>query len=253
MEEEKILENITKSIGDRLKVPIIVTYICVLILYNWDILFYLIFEDNSASEKIKFIQETYGCDYYKRILICLTISVVLIILFTILNTLLNFGLKWFYRKDKEIITEIESFEKMKSLTEKLSNSIDEIKKLNTQIENLEKINDSITSKKSKINISDISKKDYNKLIEFLNSKSDKEKLMYSLTELIESLKTNEKISLQNVYKNATYEHEMMLLIQSLYELKLVSATMYKDDNNPNRSFEGIKMGTSFREFLKMEI
>ena len=250
MEEEKILENISKSITEKLKVPIIVTYISVLFLYNWDIIFYLIFESSSASIKIKYIKDTYSSVYFERILTCLTISVILIILFTVLNTMINFGLKWFYRKDKEINSEIESYEKVSNLTEQLSNSIDEIKKLHSQIDNLKKINDNLNSNSLKIDIAEISKKDYNKLLNFLNSKDSKEKLLYSLNELINMLKKNDKIETYLIYTKATYEHEMRALVQYLYELKLVSAARYQ--NNDNRSsYEGLKMGTSFKDFLKI--
>lgn len=252
MEEEKILENITKSINDRLKVPVILTYICVLFLYNWDIIYYLIFENNCASIKIKFIKNEYGSVYFERILICLTISIILIILFTILNTFINLGLKWFYRKDKEITSEIENYEKINSLTLQLSNSIDEIKKLNSQIENLTKINENLSSKNTKINISDISKKDYIILTNFLKSKSDKEKLLYSLNELIQMLKNNPRIGIYEIYKNSTYEHEMRMLVQYLYDLKLMSSTSYRTENGLS-TYEALKMGTSFKEFLEIEI
>lgn len=252
MEEEKILENISKSITDRLKVPIIVTYLSVLFLYNWDIIYYLIFEHNTASIKIKYIKDTYSTVYFERILTCIIISVILIIVFTILNTMINFGLKWFYRKDKEINSEIESYEKVNNLTEQLSNSISEIKKLHSQIDNLKKINDNLNSKSLKIDIADISKKDYDSLLSFLNSKEAKEKLLYSLNELINMLKKNDKIPTNTIYKGATYEHEMRMLIQYLYELKLISSIRYQNIDNRS-SYDGLKMGTSFKDFLKMDL
>ncbi|OEY71824.1 hypothetical protein [Salegentibacter salarius] len=117
MEKTEILENITKSVNERLKISIIITYISVLIIYNWDILFYLFFENSSASTRILEIKENYSDVYYQRILICLAISILLIVIFTALNTLLNLGLKWFYRKDKETKSEIENFEKITQLSE----------------------------------------------------------------------------------------------------------------------------------------
>jgi hypothetical protein len=252
MEEEKILENISKSITERLKIPIVATYICVLVLYNWDIIYYLIFEYKTASVKIKFIKEEYGPEYYIRILICLTISVALIILFTTLNTSLNFCLKWFYKKDKEITSEVESYEKIKTLTEQLSNSIDEIKNLNSQIENLKNINENLASKNKKIDISEISKKDYELLFTTLNKRPNKEKLLYSLNELVIELKNNEKVNIQKVYKNATYEHDMRNLVELLFEMKLLSGTRYMNVDNSS-SYDGVKLGTSFKDFIKMDL
>jgi hypothetical protein len=60
MDEEKLLENIGNSIASKLKVPIITTYISVLIIFNWDILFYLIFSSEEAKIKIQYIKDEYG-------------------------------------------------------------------------------------------------------------------------------------------------------------------------------------------------
>ena len=83
MEEEKILESITNNISSRLKVPIIITYLCVLLIFNWDILYYLLFENDDPTNKIDCIKSTYSELYYTRIFHCIIISITLIILFTV--------------------------------------------------------------------------------------------------------------------------------------------------------------------------
>jgi|GEM_PF-6161355 len=251
MEEEKILENITKSITEKLKAPIITTYICVLFLYNWDIIFYLLFEINCASLKIKYIKETYGSVYYIRILTCLGISIFLIILFTTLNTAIHSCLKWFYKKDKEITSEIENYEKISVLTSQVSTSIDEIKRLNTEISNLKKINDSLTSKNLNLNVSDISEKDYKNLLHYLNTQPNKEKLLFSLKELIENLKNDPKKSINHIYQTATYEHDIKTLINVLISRKLLKETRYTDENH--NAYIGLGLSTSFKDFLSMTI
>lgn len=60
MEEEKILESITNNISSRLKVPIIITYLCVLLIFNWDILYYLLLENDDPANKIDCIKSTYS-------------------------------------------------------------------------------------------------------------------------------------------------------------------------------------------------
>ena len=90
------------------------------------------------------------------------------------------------------------------------------------------------------------------LLNFLNSKEPKEKLLYSLNELINMLIKNNKIEISEVYTKATYEHEMRLLVQYLYELKLLSSTRYQHSDN-RYSYDGFKMGTSFKDFLKMDL
>lgn len=249
MEEEKILENITKSISERLKAPIISTYVCVLVLYNWDILFFLFFENSSASFKIQSIKNEYGSVYYTRIIACLIISVTLLITFTVLNTLINFCLKWFYRKDKEITSEIESYEKVNILTEQLSNSINEIKILNSQVENLKNINNRLSAQNTNFSISDISKKDYNNLIDFLNTKSNKEKLIFSLKELISKLKNDPKTSIETIYSSSTYEKDMQTLVYFLEERNLLKRkNLYYE--NSTMTYQGFELSTSFKDFLE---
>lgn len=251
MEEEKILENITKSITERLKVPIILTYVCVLIIHNWDILFFLFFDSSPASNKVQYIRNTYGEFYYARIFNCLLIAVILIVLFTVLNTTINFCLKWFYRKDKEITSEIESFEKIDVLTEQLSKSIENIKKLNAQIENLKTVNANLNSKNLNVGVTEISEKDYEDLLTFLNTKENKEKLLYSLKELIGKLKKDPKSHASIIYKTATYEKEMAELITYLVNRNHLKTTRYRASNDI--AYDGFALGTSFKDFLKREV
>lgn len=252
MEGEKIIESITKTINERLKVPIIITYLSVLILYNWDILFYLIFGKENASIKIDYIKDEYSSDYWCRILSCIIISILLIVAFAIINTGLNYLLKWFYRKDKEITSEINDFETIKNKNQQLVNSIDEINKLKIEVENLTKINDELNLKSKEISISDIAKKDFEILNSKLSSIQHKEKLLYSLKELIEFLKNEPDIETHDIYRQATYSLEMAELIGILEDFKLVQENFvgYDTFSNP---ISTLKIGTSFKEFLKMNL
>jgi hypothetical protein len=251
MEENKILEDITKGITNKLKVPIIVTYVSVLIVFNWDILFFLFFEDIQASEKIKKIKIEYGDVYHERILLCLAISIGLILLFTILNTLINYCLKWFYRKDKEINSEIDNYEKVSSLTEQLSESIEKIKTLNSEISNLKIINDNLSIKRQNIDVSKISEKDYKSLIQHINQQSDKEKLLFSFKELMDFLKKNKNSKLKNVVRSATYDHAMQSLINILKEKKLVKIVNRLDTEYGAYS-DYFELSKSFNDFFKIE-
>lgn len=252
MEKSEILENISNSIANRLKVPIVVTYICVLIIYNWDILFYLFFEKIPASQRISTIKDLYGDVYFERIAICLLLAIILIILFTILNTLLNLILKWFYRKDKETNTEIENHEKISSLAEQLSESIEENKNLNANIQHLNTVNDNLTSKNIDVNLDEISKKDYNALIHYLKSQPEKEKLIYSLKELIIALKKDINIEKQHMDKKTTYEYAMKSLIIILENRKLLKITE-EYSNSKNKWTTEFRLSRSFKDFLKMDI
>jgi hypothetical protein len=252
-EEEKILENITKNISSRLKVPIILTYLCVLFLYNWDILYYLFFENESALTKIIFIQANYSCVYFKRILICLSISTALIVIFTILNTLLNFCLKWFYRKDKEMTSEIENYEKISVLSEQLSESVDQIKQLKTEIDIQKNINQSLSSKSLDVNVNEISKKDFNQLVSHLRNQPNSEKLLFSLKELISILNKNNDIEVENVRSSVTYREDMEILLTYLSKQNLLKTKRDVWDKQKSNYVNKLEMSKSFKDFLKMEI
>jgi len=251
MEESNIIENVTKSLTTRLRIPIIATYLSILIIYNWDILFYLFFEKIPASEKIKVIKETYSDNYFDRILTCLGIAIIVILLFTVINTILNFCLKWFYRKDKELKTEINDHEKVKILTEQLSESIDKNKLLVAEIENLKNINQNLSVQKLKFETSDISKKDYENLLAYLNSKEKKEKYLFSLKELITALRRDINITQDKLFteKSSTYLDEMKELI-GILENKKLAKFEYSYRNGHDYY---LNLSKSFKDFLKMEI
>jgi hypothetical protein len=252
MEKSEILGSITNSVSEKLKVPIILTYICVLIIFNWDILFYLFFENSAASTRISTIKEVYGHVYYERIIICLSISVLLIVLFAILNTFLNLALKWFYRKDKEITSEIENFEKISFLTEQLSESIEDSKRLSSEVAYLKNINENLTSKNLDIDLDDISKNDFNMLLSQINSQGNKKKLLYSLKELINSINKDNAIESDEIFKIATYESDMKNLIEILKNRELLKITENFNPQNHKSTME-FKLSRSFEDFLKMKI
>lgn len=250
--EEKILENITKSITERLKVPIILTYVCVLIIHNWDVLYYLFFEPLSASAKIQYIQKHHGNFYYARIVNSLIIAVTLIIIFTILNTSINFCLKWFYRKDKEINSEIESYEQINILTKQLSKSIEEIKSLKSQVENLKNINESLNLKNLTVDIGEISKKDYEIILTYITSQENKEKLLFSFKEFITTLKNDISTDREKLYRKATYYHDMEQLVKYLERNKFLKVEHRYNSKLQSYSYM-IDLSKSLQDILKMEI
>lgn len=254
MDEEKLIDNIGNSIASKLKVPIITTYISVLIIFNWDILYYLIFSGEEAKIKIQYIKDEYGSVHFERIAICLIVSMLLIILFTIINTFLNYCLKWFYRKDKEITTEIESFEKITLLSEQLSTALDNNKELNSELETLQNINNSLSTKSLNVNVNEISKKDFQKLISNLKTRPNNEKFLFSLKELIDILKKEPKQDLEKIFKSSTYDTEMRALVAHLINKNLLK-TNFERNYIDGQIYENtiLILSPSFKDFLKMEI
>lgn len=252
MEGEKIIESITKTINDRLKIPIIITYLSVLIIYNWDVLFYLIFEKETASIKIACIKEEYSSEYWCRIFTCIGISIILIGAFTIINTGLNYLLKWFYKKDKKFTSEIENYETIDNLRQQLADSIDKRNKLETDVKNLTKINEDINLKIDNLNLTEIAKIDYTNLLKYLKNSFNSGKITHSFIELIEILKEDSKVELNEIYKKASFPNEMELLLDKLFELNLLIRTTFQKAKE-HRRYDGVQLGTSFKEFLKMDL
>mgnify|MGYP000039874004 FL=1 len=253
MEEEKILESITNNISSRLKVPIIITYLCVLLIFNWDILYYLLFENDDPTNKIDCIKSTYSELYYTRIFHCIIISITLIILFTVINTLLNFCLKWFYKKDKEITTEVENYEKINVLSSQLSQSVTEIKNLKKQIENLKNINESLSSRDLDIDISKISEKDYNDLISLIVLQNNSEKLRFSLKELIGFLKEEPDLETHIIYNKATYSDDMSALIGHLKNSNLIKFKNTLYNSARGQYNQKLELSQSFKDILTMNL
>ena len=109
----------------------------------------------------------------------------------------------YYKKDKEITTEVENYEKINVLSSQLSQSVTEIKNLKKQIENLKNINESLSSRDLDIDISKISEKDYNDLISLIVLQNNSEKLRFSLKELIGFLKEEPDLETHIIYNKAT--------------------------------------------------
>ncbi|MFH6996858.1 hypothetical protein ACHRVZ_02935 [Flavobacterium sp. FlaQc-57] len=149
--------------------------------------------------------------------------------------------------------EIESYEKVNILTEQLSNSINEIKILSSQIENLKNINNKSTSNSKTLDKSEISKKDYLSLINFLNTQPNKEKLIFSLHELINELKINSKAPLKLIQTKATYQIDMQQLINLIINRNLAKKKYYQDENDQQSLFEALELGPSFKDFLTLEV
>ncbi|MFN0291201.1 hypothetical protein [Pedobacter helvus] len=170
-----------------------------------------------------------------------------------INTFLNFCLKWFYRKDKEITTEIESFEKISALTAQLSQALDENKALADDIDNLRKVNTNLSSRNLDATISEISRKDYDTVLNYINASSTKEKLKFSFRELLGILKKKPNIDVPEVYSSATYKASMENLISYLASenlLKTYSTIELKQGRG--ESVTKFEFSPSFKDFLNID-
>lgn len=129
--------NIHNEIKHKLKLPIIITYSVVLLIYNWDILFYLAFESNSALKKIQYVKLNFFTENFERIWKPILYSILYSILFPFLQVLINQVVQFFkifnskITRKEEIDNAIHSFNIQQQLSGKqslqqLQNRIDQL-------------------------------------------------------------------------------------------------------------------------------
>lgn len=250
-EKESLIDKITSIATSRLKVPIISTYLIVLTLYNWDILYYLIYQKDTAICKINYIKMHYADMYYARIFECLGIAIIILIVFTSLNTLLNYLLKWFYKKDKAVKGEIDNFEKVDELTAQLASAFDEIKKLKEGNSNLNKVNRGLFNKEiinNDLTPQNIAKKELQSLKSSFNESEARDKINFSFDEFVKIIKENNKITLEKLKKTVTYEEEIQTIISILRNKKLIKINNFDSFSDSLKTFE---ISRSFEEILKL--
>lgn len=136
---DKIVDKIVGDATSRLKVPIVSTYLFILIINNWDILFFIIFSKVDATNKILYIKNHYNLwDYFYRVGGSLLYAIAILVLFTFLDYYLVKYLKDISIKKKGIqqqIVDHSTLEDMKKIIEsvrvknnKLLKNIDDYKK-----------------------------------------------------------------------------------------------------------------------------
>jgi regulator of replication initiation timing len=98
------------------------TYLILLIIYNWQIILYLLFKNQQIDIKIKYVVDNYHDNYWKGILIPIIMAFIYTLFFPILQVLINILFSWFKKADKnlnrreELEDAIHKFELQQNLT-----------------------------------------------------------------------------------------------------------------------------------------
>ncbi|WP_312922167.1 hypothetical protein [Empedobacter brevis] len=136
---DKIVDKIVGDATSRLKIPIVSTYLCILIINNWDILYFIIFSKIDATIKILYVKTHYDFwDYLLRVGGSLIYAIFILVVFTFIDYYLVKWLKNVSIKKKGLQQQIidhSTLEDLKKVIESLKN---ENKKLNKNIENFKK-------------------------------------------------------------------------------------------------------------------
>ncbi len=168
--------NIHNELKNKLKLPIIIiTYSVVLILFNWDILFYLAFENSSALKKIQYVKLNFFTENFERIWKPILYAIVYSILFPFLQVIINQIIQYFKRynnkitRKEEIDNAVHNFEVQQQFSGQQS-----LQQLQSRIDQLILDKDKLISTNN--NLIEHLKSDSNDLLDInsiLNSEYDK--------------------------------------------------------------------------------
>jgi hypothetical protein len=81
--------TVQNEIRNKFHLPIFLTYSVILVIYNWDILFYLAFENGNALDKINYIKDCFFTENFERIWKPILYALFYSILFPFLQLLIN--------------------------------------------------------------------------------------------------------------------------------------------------------------------
>ncbi|WP_379969776.1 hypothetical protein [Epilithonimonas sp. UC225_85] len=146
------LDNHKINLSNRLKIPVITTYCCVLTLFNWDIILYLIYNKAEILQRIIFVKEKFN-NIYIRVGVPLLLAILYTALFPIIQIGINYCLSYFKNHNTNLIRKEElenakhQFQIQQTITgtqtlQQLSNQIDSLAINNQKLldENKEIIN-----------------------------------------------------------------------------------------------------------------
>lgn len=116
---------------------------------------------------------------------------------------------------------------------------------------MQNLNQGLLSKNLDIDTAEISKLDYNALLDYISSQGNGQKLLFSFKELISILQKNKKTNTDEISRLSTYPEEMKVLLSVLVERKLVSyGGEWSNDKQGFINF--LQFSRSFEDFLKMQ-
>ncbi len=167
METNAVKENYKEVVShfkSKLKLPIVLTYSIILILYNWDIIYYLIFQKGDVLENILYIKNINNI-WHHRILNPIFIAIFYALLFPILQVGINYVFSWFKNKNNElerneeldnakhrfqVQKEISGSQELEVLNNQINSLMVEKNNLNNQISNINEQNEQLSKENIEI-------------------------------------------------------------------------------------------------------
>jgi hypothetical protein len=249
---DKIVDKIVGDATSRLKIPIVSTYLCVLIIHNWDILYFVFFSNVDATNKILYVKNHYNFwDYVCRVGGSLLYAIGILVLFTFIDYYLVKWLKNVSIRKKGLqqqIIDFSTLEDLKKVIESLRNSN---KKLNRDIEEYKKAEESYIGEISNLNSEYTDSYEYTrfgKLIQELikSSSIDLKDTFFYFNKLLVIFKDYEKEGLisydllsslsKNVKEKSAYE-EIIIVLQNKEYIKINEGDKRRKFTNEIELFE----------------
>jgi len=136
---EKVIDKIIDNATSRLRIPIVSTYIIVLLFHNWDLVYYLLFQSGEATTKIAYIKKHYP-NYWGGIFEAVGIAICVLVIVSCLDLLLTYILKEVYKNKKKIVDKINNYKSFEELENALTTQINETVRLSNLNEDLKNQN-----------------------------------------------------------------------------------------------------------------
>lgn len=258
-ELKESIDYLSKYFVEKLRLPVTLAYISVLVFYNWDILFYLAFENRDALGKITYVKNRFGPEYYNRVLNPALIAIVASMLISAVQVGINYLISFFKKIDlnrvneeemlfaknkRKVLTELTGTREMETLMlrnqeleSEMQKSNEQIKKITDEKSELTKTNQELKEKVEQyeqIQSHDIEEKTSRKLAildeinRFEASIRDDEKRQ--LKELVNKILEgkNKYISQDDAIGSSGYKPFLTRCVNFLAELDLINETDLRD-------------------------
>ncbi len=251
---------IQNDIKNKFRLPIFLTYSVILIVYNWDILFYLAFQKKDSLEKIEYVKTNLFTENFDRVWKPILLAILYSILFPFIQLLINFVVQFLKSKNNQITRKEEidnaehSYNIQQQLTGKqtlqqLQNKIDE---LILEKEQLIATNNSLisqlkTDNNDLLDSSSIFKAEFEKTAKTfllkINELTNEEKS--TVIELITQLQKNENsFTVKDLSAMSIFPEHAQKTLNLLQEFKITT------NSTTSGYFKVTKYGSNFIEYFK---
>ena len=250
---------IQNEIKNKFRLPIFLTYSVILVIFNWDILFYLAFQKKDALEKIEYVKTNLFTVNFDRVWEPILLAILYSILFPFIQLLINFVIQIFKNKNSQITRKEEldnakhryNIQQQLSGKQSLQQLQNKIDKLIIEKEQLIETNNSLisqlkTDSNDLLDSISIFKAEFEKVAKAfllkINELTNEEKS--TVIELITLLqKKEDSFTIKDLSTMAIFPEHAQKTLRLLHEFKITT------NSTTNGYFKVTKYGRNFIEYF----